>query len=91
MILSPTGLESFDSKIAILQEKIRFHADEQLHESMKRFFGRKPKFVCFISISDMKTRARVFQGIGNTIDTSWKNAVDKCRKFIKKHDSMPAG
>ncbi|MFD3273870.1 hypothetical protein ACE3MS_27595 [Paenibacillus dendritiformis] len=80
---SATGLDSFDSKIVILKEKIRSHANEQLTENMRSFFGRKPKFVCFISVCDMKTRARVFQGTGNNIDSCWKNAVDKCKKFIK--------
>ncbi|BFH68916.1 hypothetical protein J27TS7_22670 [Paenibacillus dendritiformis] len=82
---SATGLESFDSKIVILKEKLRSHVNAQLTENMRSFFGRKPKFVCFLSICDMKTRARVFQGTGNNIDTCWKNAVDKCKKFIKAY------
>ncbi|MGG3887269.1 CapA family protein [Brevibacillus panacihumi] len=76
-------LAEFNKKINSLEEKLR-SSERQVHQNVVNFYGNKPKFVIFVSISDATSRAKVFVGSGNSIDTSWKNAVDKCRKYIKQ-------
>lgn len=43
------------------------------------------KPVLFLSVGSKDHRAFVFTGIGNHIDTAWKNAADKAIKYIKKN------
>ena len=65
-----------------LKEKI-FCQKNIVSENMDLFFKNKFKYVVFISASDGKSRAYVSKGIGNSIETSWKNAVDLLMKKIK--------
>lgn len=45
-------------------------------------FGRAPKIVLFVSVSDGKTRAICATGIGNTLRTAWRAAIDRLRKRL---------
>lgn len=76
-------LAEFNQKIHSLEKEI-LPNEVQIRQNMVHLYGNKPKFIIFISISDATSRARVFVGSGNSLVTSWKNAVDKCRKYIRK-------
>src|SRR6218665_249443 len=45
-------------------------------------FGRTPKIVLFVSVSDGKTRAVSVTGAGNTLRTAWRSAIDRLRKRL---------
>ncbi|MGJ7920044.1 hypothetical protein [Neobacillus sp. LXY-4] len=47
------------------------------------------KMIMFLSVGNRHNRAKVFTGIGNQLDTSWKNAAEKAKKFIKKSKMNP--
>ncbi|GIP35229.1 hypothetical protein [Paenibacillus sp. J2TS4] len=81
-------IETFEDKVSVLKPKIISHVNE-VTEAMETFFGRTPKYVIFISISDIKERARVFVGIGNSAESSWQNAMIACRKEIKNNRWQP--
>lgn len=71
-----------------LKEKVSTQ-EELVTDKMKLYFGNEPKYIIFISISDGKSRAYVSKGIGNSIDTSWKNATDIMNKRIKELELNP--
>lgn len=75
-------------KLNILKEKIQ-QQEELVSENMGDHFGKTPKYVIFISASDGKSRATVCKGIGNNIETSWKNAIDIFNKRIKSLELVP--
>ncbi|WP_213530037.1 hypothetical protein [Paenibacillus cisolokensis] len=76
-------IEHFQKKAALLKEKLFRHLD-RTREAMHNFFGRKPKFIIFISVSNMEERARVFCGVGNTAESAWLNALNPCKNFETK-------
>lgn len=77
-------IEQFHKKALLLKQKLFQHTDHA-SEAMQRFFGKNPKFVIFISVSSGEERARVFCGVGNSPETSWLNALNLCKKFLKRH------
>ncbi len=78
-------IEIMDLKVRLneLRDKI-FLQEKMITENMKAYFGEKPKYIIFISISDGKSRAHVCKGIGNSFETSWKNASDILNKKRKE-------
>lgn len=78
----------YDQRLAVLKDRIYAHAEE-VNGEMKGFFGRKPKFILFFSISNRDERARVFTGVGNTIDSSWNQARQLSEKFLKEQQWEP--
>lgn len=66
-----------------LKEKIQ-EKEELVTDNMKSYFDDKLKYIIFISFSDGKSRAYVCKGIGNSIDTSWKSAIDIMNKRVKE-------
>lgn len=66
-----------------LKEKI-FSQEELITPEMKERYGDTGKYIIFISFSDGKSRAQVCKGIGNSLDTSWKNAVNLMGKAMKE-------
>lgn len=76
------GIEIFNKHSLVLKEKIFSHLDN-ITKPMNHFFGTKPKFIIFLSVSDGSERARVFTGAGNTAESGWMNAIGPCRKYIK--------
>lgn len=58
-------------------------------DNMELFFHNKPKYVILLSFCDGIERAYVVKGIGNSVETSWKNAVDSMKKKIKTLNLNP--
>ncbi|ALS28297.1 six-hairpin glycosidase-like family protein [Paenibacillus sp. 32O-W] len=88
-MLKAHDIEHFQKKAALLKEKLFRHLD-RTREAMHNFFGRKPKFIIFISVSNMEERARVFCGVGNTAESAWLNALNPCKKFLKQNPGYAA-
>lgn len=63
--------------------------ENAIDDAMHQFYGSKPKYIVFLSISDGASRAYVTNGIGNSLSTSWKNAVDRSNKLIKDRRLQP--
>lgn len=75
-------VETFDYKLSVLKQQLFSHIDD-VTEPMQNFFGRTPKYVIFLSICNIKERARVFTGVGNSAESSWKNALIACKNFMR--------
>lgn len=69
------AFETLKGKIKLQQEVV--------FDNMVEHFGKTPKYIVFISACDGKSRAVVCKGIGNTIDTSFKSAVNILNKRLK--------
>lgn len=76
-----TRLEELKQRIILQAEAVEYN--------MKLNFGKNPKFIVFLSFSDGKSRAYVCNGVGNSIESSWKNAVDSMKKKVKKLNLEP--
>ncbi|WGD96987.1 hypothetical protein [Bacillus safensis] len=74
---------SFAEKLVQLKQAI-ISEEKKLMPSVKLHFGRKQKFVLFLSLGNIDERAIVFSGIGNTVESAWKSAVNKAAKHMKK-------
>lgn len=81
-------LESYIPSLVQAKEKLFSHQKEA-ENSNSSLFKRKRKFVIFISVTDTNSRALVFTGIGNTMESAWKNAEKKCLSSINKIDLIP--
>jgi hypothetical protein len=55
--------------------------EKQALEQTAGHFGRKPKVVVFLSASNKENRATVAVGLGNSLDSAWKNARAKLRSI----------
>ncbi len=85
-----SGMEINDLKVRLNELKEQILLQEKLIiDNMKSFFDNKPKYVVFISVSDGISRAHVCKGIGNSVDTSWMNAIDIMNKKIKNIEFNP--
>ncbi|HCF50752.1 MAG TPA: thioredoxin [Syntrophomonas sp.] len=62
---------------------------EAVTGNMKLHFDKDPRYIVFLSFSDGKSRAYVCNGIGNSIESSWKNAVNNMNKKVKKLNLQP--
>ncbi|RXZ77827.1 thioredoxin [Paenibacillaceae bacterium] len=76
-------LKEFQYKAAIVKEALLARAEETT-VNMHSFFGRKPKYVLFLSISSGEERAVVFCGIGNSPESGWLNAMNKANSYMKE-------
>lgn len=74
---------SFAEKLVQLKQAI-ISEEKKLMPSVKLHFGRKQKFVLFLSLGNIDERAIVFSGIGNTVESAWKSAANKAAKHMKK-------
>lgn len=79
---------SLNDKLKTLKENILNHEND-VTENMTRFYGDKPKFIVFLSASDGKTRAHVRNGVGNTLENAWRNAVNQLKKMVKQQKMQP--
>ncbi len=77
-----------EDRLNRLKERI-CGAEVYVTENMKKHFGKKAKYVIFISASDADSRAYVCKGRGNTVESSWKNAVDILYKHIREYELNP--
>ncbi|WP_052310098.1 hypothetical protein [Paenibacillus senegalensis] len=82
-------MEQFQKKALLLKQKLFQHIDET-REPMQQFFGKHEKFIIFISVSNGEERARVFCGVGNSPESSWLNAINLCKKFLKRQPDYSA-
>lgn len=71
------------SRLEELKQRI-LEQEEAVRNNMQLFFNNKPKYIVFLSFSDGHSRAYVCKGIGNSIESSWKNAVDNMDKKMKR-------
>ncbi len=62
---------------------------EAVTDNMKLYFDGKPRYIVFLSFSDGKSRAYVCNGNGNSIESSFKNAVNNMNKKVKKLNLQP--
>lgn len=83
MIINNEEILDLQYRLNELKDKID-EQEEHVTDSMKKYFYNRPKYIIFISFCDIQTRAYVCKGIGNSIDTSWKSAIDKMYKRIKE-------
>ncbi|PRS31069.1 prenyltransferase/squalene oxidase repeat-containing protein [Bacillus pumilus] len=77
------GTNSFAEKLVQLKRAI-MSEEKKVMPSVKLHFGRKQKFVLFLSLGNPDERAVVFSAIGNTMESSWKAVVNKVFKYMKK-------
>lgn len=77
-----SNIDDFVQKSKLLKELILSKSTE-LKGSLKNIYGEKEKNTVFISICDVKSRARVFNGTANTVENAWKSAINKCKKYVK--------
>lgn len=82
MDVSGIDMKELKGRLSELKEAISLQ-EKQVIDNMRECFKNKPKYIIFISFSDGISRAHVCKGIGNSIDASWKNAVDIMNKIIK--------
>jgi len=75
-------------KLNALKERI-FSFESTISSDLRLFWGNKLKYVVFLSVSDGESRAFVCKGIGNSIDTCWKSAVDLLLSHINKSNMNP--
>lgn len=76
-----------DAKMQKMLDELKDNIDKQkniVSDNMELFFQNKQKYIIFISVSDGKSRACVTKGIGNTLEATWKNAIDSMREKVKK-------
>ncbi len=76
------------ARLEELKQRIYLHA-EAVSDNMKLFFDNKPRYIVFLSFSDGESRAHVCNGSGNSIESSWKNAVNSMNKKVKKLKLQP--
>jgi hypothetical protein len=74
--------------LEVLKDNI-FKKQDEVSEGMHAFFGGKIKYIVFLSASDVDSRAYVCKGIGNTIESSWKNATDSIKKRMNDRNVNP--
>ncbi|MGP4038718.1 hypothetical protein ACTWP4_02235 [Gracilibacillus sp. D59] len=82
------SLERYIPHIIDARDKLFSHAEEAA-KSNTSVFGRNMKYVLFLSVSDGNTQALVSTGIGNSIETSWRNAEKKSLSYISKNRIRP--
>lgn len=75
-------------RLKVLKNRI-LEQEELIMDNMKEYFYSKHKYIIFISFCDVKSRAYVCKGIGNSIDSSWKSAADIMNKRIKELNLNP--
>jgi hypothetical protein len=88
MQLHNVGAIGIKERLEELKQKVLMQADV-VTENMKLFFDDDPKYIVFLSFSDGNSRAYVCNGVGNSIESSWKNAVNSMNKKVKKLDLDP--
>lgn len=88
MYAAEVEMLDFKDRLEVLKEKIISQQDV-ISNNMKLFFGHQPKYIIFLSFSDGKSRAYVCNGIGNSIETGWTNAVNVMNKKLKKLELNP--
>lgn len=86
-LTNPTTID-LKSRLEELKQKV-FEQTEAVSDRMRLFFGNKPKFIIFLSFSDGKSRAYVCKGSGNSVESSWQNAVDSMNSRLKKLKTAP--
>lgn len=88
--METTNREIIDLKVRLEELKVKLLAQEELvADNMKLFYGNKPKYIVFLSFSDGESRAYVCKGLGNSIESGWKNAVDSMNKRMRKLNLEP--
>lgn len=80
--------ERIDGKLKILKEKIISNKSD-VSSNMIEFYGSKPKFIIFLSVSDGDSRARVVHSSANTLESTWRNAVNLLKKTIAVQEIEP--
>ncbi|SFL47297.1 hypothetical protein SAMN04487943_101729 [Gracilibacillus orientalis] len=82
------SLERYIPHLVHVKNK-HFAYKEQAAKSNTSVFGQNMKYIIFLSVSDGNTRASVSIGIGNSLETSWKNAETKSLAYINKKRIRP--
>ncbi len=80
---------AMDTKQMLDQLKIKILQQTALIVNKLQLGEDQVKYIIFLSFSDGKSRAYVCKGVANSIETSWKNAVDALHKKVKKLDVQP--
>lgn len=75
-------------KLKALKDSLTAHVDS-VTPAMLDFFGDKPKYIIFLSASNMKSRAHVVHSTGNTFEASWKGAENRLRKLLFQKKVKP--
>ena len=81
------GVRLYEEKIARLREDA---LTEETRSALDgRPAGEQAGQAVFISVCDKEQRASVFSGIGSDLDSAWKNADKKVRKYLKGNKYDP--
>lgn len=83
-----TEIQEFKIRLNELKEQVLLQ-EELVTKNMRSYYGNKPKYILFISFSDGISRASVCKGIGNSVESSWKNAMDNMDKKVKELQLNP--
>lgn len=75
-------------KLKVLKDSLAAHVDS-VTPAMLDFFDDKPKYIIFLSASNMKSRAHVVHSTGNTFEASWKSAENRLRKLLFQNKINP--
>lgn len=76
--------EQCKQRLKAFKEQLIPHMD-----NLQNQISTGQKVTMFLSIGNKQKRALVFSGIGNQLDTSWKNAANKANKYLKSHKIIP--
>lgn len=90
--MSVFGKSKDDSNIKKILEELKrriFAQSDTAAENTELFFKNKQKYIIFLSFSNGESRAYVTKGIGNSVETAWKSAVDLMKKKIKDVNINP--
>jgi len=83
MVFRNKSNDDLKIKLKAMQERIRTY-EPLISDTMKYLGGDKIKYIVFLSVCGAESRAFVCKGMGNTIDTGWKNAADLLNKHIRE-------
>jgi len=81
---APPVLSNTSTQVLALKRRVL--SDKELGEEISRGMedsGRKGFYVVFLSISDIKTRARVFRGAGTTLRAAWSDVDIQAAAFAR--------
>lgn len=62
--------------------------EKDIAEKNRGFFGRKQKFIVFLSVSDGSTRASVYSASANTLEAGIKMVQQLCSKNLKSSERL---
>ncbi|HWP97050.1 MAG TPA: glycosyl hydrolase family 88 [Syntrophomonadaceae bacterium] len=82
--------DKFEKKAELLESRVLSASDQAQAVSLETGAVNNARYIVFISVSDTRQRAAVFQGKGNTPQEAWKNAKSLTKRFIVTNDYDPA-